>query len=175
MHTHTGCLKIKIIVCSSLDDPSFNGVSVIMCKVIHTDRLDRAAIPLCTTWWCVIIFHWSTYLHNLSVHRYPAQSATGCQYAQPATGVVTRAWWQHTAGWKPAGDLTCGVASLARGSAVVGCWSAELARCQHQWQLPATRSPWCWQGWCYWPPSGVVSGTSASTSRSTLHNWTVIS
>ena len=41
--TRTGCLKIKIIVCSSLGDPSFNGVSVIMCKVIHTDR---RSVPL---------------------------------------------------------------------------------------------------------------------------------
>ena len=43
IHTHTGCLRIKIIVRSSLDDPSFNDVSVTMCKVIQTDR---RSVPL---------------------------------------------------------------------------------------------------------------------------------
>ena len=151
---------------------------LIMCS--HTYRqTERASIPLCTTWSCVIIFHWSTHLHNLSVHWCTAvvvdRSLTGhwtCQYAQPATWDVTGSWWQDTAEWKPAGFVTCAAALAAFYTALVHplCpWpSAEPPYRQHRWQLPGTGSRWCWQGWRQWPPSGVVSGSWSSTLHSTL-------
>ena len=84
------------------------------------------------------INEWMRYLHNLSVYWCPAvvvdRSLTHHwtrQYAQPATGDVTRPWWQDTDGWKPAGDLTRGVASLARRTAVVDSpWSSVELACR---------------------------------------------
>ena len=66
---------------------------------------------------------------------------------------------------------------FSRGVGLANPWPAVLYRTwtsaikPHRrgwWQLPGTRSRWCWQGWHYWRSSCEVSGTWASARRLTL-------
>ena len=110
----------------------------------------------------LLLLHISHWLHG----------QWSCQFVQSAISIVVPAWWQGTAGRKPAGVQTCGAALTVLCTAVVDHpWSSPVLSCPHHRRpLPGTRSRGRWQGWRCWRPSSVVSWTWASAPRSTLDN-----
>ena len=95
-----------------------------------------------------------------------------CQYAQSATEDAIPLWSQRTAGWKPAGVVTCEAALTARWTVVVDHpWTSAETSCHlRRWLFSRTRSLWCWPGWRYQLLSRVVKWTCSLTPRSTLNN-----